>query len=907
MPESPMRNWTREIVDALGAAGQDADADIVEELAQHAAAAYEAARADGLAADAAADHVNGLIGEWVRRAPALRRRRGGRASVEPPSSGRSNVTGVVQDLRYAIRLIRRTPGPAIVSAMTMALGIAAATILFSITWGVLMKPLPWPDAARLVRVEERRQGATRQLEGIFTNGPYLAWAEAPATVEALAAYRPRTATLTGAGDPQRIRVTATTASLFSLLGTAPERGALFTAADETANVAVLSYGLWQRAFGGRADMVGRSVSFDGTAYTVVGIAARDFAFPDAETEAWLPMRVRPTKTASGGSWIQIFSAIGRLKESATAAQAAEEGTARARSAPDGGLAAMAVFGTRTPADIVVRPMLDAMTAAVKAPLLVLLFAVGLLLATATANIAGVQLARATTRRREMAVRAAIGADGGRLARQLITEALVTGLAGGTLGLLLAAAIHRVLPAILPAGFPRLDAIAIDWRVAGFSFAMALAASIAATLAPAVQARRLNLVEAIAEDPTASGGGFGRARVARIRAVIMAGQVAAACVLLVGASLLTRTFFAMLRADRGFEAANVLTAHVATPGNLFTTQRRAQLVTTMLDRLRARDDIVAAGMSTSVPLLPADAVMAFTLPPPPGRDQPVEVQCSYRMISPGYLEAMGIRVLQGRAFDARDTSTSAPVLLVNQAFAKKYLPRDAVGRRIPAALIDGKPDWEIAGIIDDVTMGPDLTGAAQPEILVSYLQFDDGLRGDPIVAVRTRRDPAPIAPMFRQLLPELDPSASLESVMTMEDRISTSLANPRLYAVVLGGFGMFALIIAGVGLFAVLSYGVAQRSKELGIRAALGATPASITRLVVRDGMTISITGAALGMAMAAAAGRWLSAFLYGVRLSDPVTFTVVPAVLLVAAAAACLVPALRAARIDPLRVLKGGD
>jgi putative ABC transport system permease protein len=389
-------------------------------------------------------------------------------------------------------------------------------------------------------------------------------------------------------------------------------------------------------------------------------------------------------------------------------------------------------------------------------------------------------------------------------------------------------------------------------------------------------------------------------------VIMVGQVAAACVLLVGASLLTRTFFAMLRADRGFEAANVLTAHVATPGNLFTTQRRAQLVTTMLERLRARDEIVAAGMSTSVPLLPADAVMAFTLPPPPGRDQPVEVQCSYRMISPGYLEAMGISVLQGRAFDARDTATSAPVLLVNQAFAKKYLPRDAVGRRIPAALIDGKPDWEIAGIVDDVTMGADLTGPAQPEILVSYLQFEE-LRGDPILAVRTRRDPAPIAPMFRQLLRELDPSASLESVMTMEDRISTSLANPRLYAVVLSGFGMFALIIAGVGLFAVLSYGVAQRSKELGIRAALGATPASITRLVVRDGMTISITGAALGMAVAAAAGRWLSTFLYGVRLSDPLTFTVVPAVLILVAAAACLGPALRAGRIDPLRVLKGGD
>lgn len=709
--------------------------------------------------------------------------------------------------------------------------------------------------------------------------------------------------MTGEAEPERVRVTATTASLFPLMRMTPVRGSVFTAADETVPVAVISHGLWQRRFGAREDIIGSAIAFDGVAHTIVAVAARDFLFPDAETDAWIPSRIRPAKTADGGSWIQIFTAIARLKDGATAAQAGQEATARAQGAPDGGMAAMAVFGTRGTAEITAQPVLDALTSDVKSALIVLLAGVGLLLATATANIAGVQLARAATRRKEMAVRAAIGAGSGRLARQMITESVVTGLGGGALGFALAAALHRSLPGLLPAGFPRVQEITLDWRVALFAFAIALVTSLAAGLGPALQARGLNLVESLVEDAPATVVPLD-VRGSRVRGVIMAGQVAVACVLLVGAVLLTRTFVAMLSADRGFEARNVLTAELAMPGGLFTGERRAQFVTQVLERLRARNDIAAAGISTPVPLVPGDAVIAFTLPPPPGQDVPVQVQSSYRMISPGYLEAMGIRLVAGRLLDHRDTPASSPALLVNRAFASKYLSADDVGRRIPAALIDGKDDGEVAGIIEDVRMGSNLTEAAQPEILVSYLQFPEGLRGDAIFAIRTRHDPSVMIATVRQVVRELDNTATLQSVVTMEARVAGSLAHPRLYAVALTGFGIFALIIAAVGLFGALSYAVTQRSKEIGIRAALGARPRTLARLIIADALVVALVGCVIGLGPAAVMSRALAAYLFGVDAGDPGTFALAALVILVASGAACVVPVRRAVRLDPLTALR---
>src|SRR5215210_3944335 len=385
---------------------------------------------------------------------------------------------ILHDLRYSLRLIRRKPGPALVAGLTMALGIAATTVLFSVTWGVLMKPLPWPDADRLIRLQETRQGATRKLPRIMTNGTFISWSEAPATIESLAAYSPRTMTLTESGDPQRITAAAVSASLFSIMRAVPLRGSLFTAGEETTEVVVLSSAFWRRQFGAREDLIGKTIKLDGVAYTVNGILEDDFAFPERETQAWLPFRVQPvSRPGVEGTTIQVFSAVARLKPGASPAQAAEEATARGRSAPDPGLTAIAVFGSRGPVEVTAEPVLAALTADVRDALLVLLGAVCLLLAAATANIAGVQLARSAMRRRELAVRAAIGATGARLARQLLLESLTIGVLGGIVGLAAAMLINRALPSVLPSDFPRVSDIAIDFRVAGFAFAMSLIASV----------------------------------------------------------------------------------------------------------------------------------------------------------------------------------------------------------------------------------------------------------------------------------------------------------------------------------------------------------------------------------------------------------------------------------------------
>ncbi|HVJ27402.1 MAG TPA: ABC transporter permease, partial [Vicinamibacterales bacterium] len=428
-----MPDWGGVIARELQSAGHAVDADVVEELAQHAAAAYEAALADVGAAEAEA-RTNTLIRMWVADGERLKRRARRAAAPAPPPESGSWLTGLGHDVRYAMRLIARTPGPAAVAIVTMAIGVAAATVLFSVAWGVLVKPLPWPDADRLILPEETRQGATRRIPRIITNGTYLAWSEAPATIEALAAYSTRTVTLSGAGDPQRVRIADATASLFAVTRATALRGSLFNAPDEdAANVIVLSHRLWQRSFSGRDDIAGRTIQLNGKPHVITGVMPSGFAFPDPDTEAWVPFKVLPP-VIPGGSRIQTFTAIARLKPGSTPLQAADEATARARSGPDGGMALTAMFGSAGEAQVTAKPLLEALTSDVRDGLFVLLAAVGLLLATATANIAGVQLARAATRRREMAVRSALGAGSARLARQTLVENLLMGLAGGGLGL-----------------------------------------------------------------------------------------------------------------------------------------------------------------------------------------------------------------------------------------------------------------------------------------------------------------------------------------------------------------------------------------------------------------------------------------------------------------------------------------
>ena len=814
---------------------------------------------------------------------------------------------MLQDIRYACRTLTRRPGVVVVAVLTMALGIGATTVLFSIAWGVLFKPLPWPDSDRLVRLSETRQGSTRRLPPLLTNGTYLAWRESPGTIEEIGAWTSDTVNVTTAGaTPQRVKIASVTPSVFPLVRARPTAGTLLTA-DVTRHDVVIAYGLWQQLFGGDASAVGRTLTLDGEARTIIGVMPRTFEFPDRETRAWIPFDVPPVVGENNSHRIAIFRAMARLKPGATAEQASAEGTSRGRAAPDPMLTAMAVFGSRGPVEVSAAPVLDAMTQDVRRPLLVFLVAVVLLLSTATANVAGVQLARAATRRREMAIRSALGAAGSRLARQLLVENLMVGLTGGALGVAGAFWLHRALPSLLPADFPRVSEVALDLRVLTFALAISVVSSIAFGLLPALGARRTNLVESLSEDGLAPVGAFSRTKTARARSLIMAGQVAVASVLLVGASLLIRTFVSLMNVDRGYDVTNVLTAQLPMPDATFTPERRAQILDRLLERAAASPGVVSAALTTVLPLTPMDALMAFTMPPSPVTGQRAQVQTGMRTVSPSYFAALGMRVVEGRPFTDADTVSSLPVVVVNRAFANRYLDGRAVGRELPLGLDEGGGDrrWQVVGVVEDVRMR-NMTDPPQPEMFVSSRQRRGMRTSNPTIVIRTSGDPHRFVAELRHLVAEQDATLVPDSVFTMDERLLQNLARPRLYAIMLGGFAAFALAIAGVGLFGVLSYGVAQRSREIAVRSALGARPAQIVRMVVRQGLAIAIGGIAVGMIAAVVLSESLGTFLYGVTSHDALTFVSVPLVLLAVTAIACFVPARRAARLEPLRVLRAG-
>jgi len=902
--------WTTEIRAVLERQGHAADPDVVLELAQHAAATYEKARAEGADQDEARRQVQAQLDVWCRDAALLRRRPRLPPAVEPPPTEGGRFTGLAQDVRYALRVLGRQPGYTVVAVLTMALGIGATTALFGVANGVLLAPLPWPDADRLVRLSETREGGNNRFPNILTNATYLAWQDEPQTLDALAGYTGvDTVTLAGEGDPLRLNMRDVTPSLFPMIGATPLYGTLFGPQDEHRDVVVLSYGLWQQLFGGDPAAIGRTIQLDGTPREIVAVMPRDFMFPDRETRAWLPFAVRPVLGENPNTRsLSMFNGIGRLRAGVTAEQAAAEGTARGRTAPDLGMVGIAVFGTKGPVTVSAAPLLESMTADVRPAIVVFLVAVGLLLATATANVASLQLARATTRRRDTAIRSALGAGRGRIARQLLVESSLVGLAGGIAGLLLAAALTRALPTLMPAEFPRLDNIAVDLRVVTFALGLSLVTGVVFGLLPTWQTRRLDLVASLAEDGQAPVGGGRRAPVARARALIMAAQVGIACVLLVGAALLGRTFVALVGADRGYDPANVLTAGLPMPDGSFTTERRAQLLTALVERLRGQPGVRFAAVSGVLPLTRLESMMGFAMPARDGSSDTVQVQAMVRMVSPGYFDALGIRILEGRGFADTDTLNAQPVILVNRTFAGRYLGPAPVGQSLPvnASGRENHPDSVVVGVIDDVRQRG-ATDPPQPELYYCNPQREGGY-GPPqaYLVVRTATDPKAFVPTLRALVREQDETLALDSVMTMEDRVWSSLAQPRLYAVLLGGFAIFALAIAGVGLFGVLSYNVAQRTREIGVRTALGATPGAIVRLVVGQGLTMTVIGLAAGLLASVWLTGLLGTFLYGVTAHDAISFAVVPLVLLLVALVACAVPARRAARVDPQRVLRAG-
>ena len=915
MPDHSTGSWSsrREIQQRIEAAfaGNAIDRDVLDELTQHAEATYDDLRTAGLTAEEANARIESMIAGWQTDASSLQRETKRPLTIPPPRSSRSLLSGALADLRYAVRLLGAQRGIAAITILTIALGVGAVTTLFSVAHGVLLRPLSWATGDGLVRVVESRGGRQGRVPGTVMNGSYLAWEDAPQTIEGIGGWTNGAVTLTGTGDATRVTVTNVSPSLLTLLGAQPLRGRLFTASegrDGNWRTAILSQGIWEQRFGAREDIVGQQIELEGGAATVVGIMPRSFRFPAGDTQMWLPMSVATVDGPNGVKRGQIFRALARLKPGVTVQQAAAEATARATAAPDPGLTAMSLFGAREPVQISVMDANEAVTADVRPAIVILLIAAALLFATAVANVANMQLARAAARHRELTIRAALGAGTARLSRQLFIENAVVGVIGAATGVLLSAALHRSLPSLLPAGFPRADEIAIDSRVLAFAALVAVVVSVAAGILPVLQSRRLDITRALS-DGTLASAGAGRGSLALVRLLIVGSQVAVTSVLVIGALLLTRSFLARMSADRGYDATNVLTATIPFPTGLSFEQRQ-QARGRILDRLRARPGITHAAFSTGVPLVSAGGFSSFDFVTPVKGTQ-IQVEAIRRLVTPEYFGALGVRIRAGRALNDADTLGAPTAVVVNRSFVRKYLDEmpieKAIGLSLGSAAVRGtKPEGSatIVGVADDLRQDA-VDAPDQPEMFVNMAQLNETTLGAAsIVIVRTAGDPASYVETLRSVAREEDPRIALDGVMALDERVGQSLSRPRVYAVLLGGFAVFALLIAGAGLFGVLSYSVTQRSRELAVRSALGASRGEVMRVALQQISVALAAGLAVGLAMAVGLSNNLAPFLYGVPATDWLSFGVAPVALLVVAVAACLVPARRVARTDPVQVLR---
>jgi predicted permease len=904
-------DWKSRIRWAFTDAGVQIDDEVLDELADHASAAYDRESSRESTLDATAV-VDALIASWVAEANHLQRRRARQPAVTSPPAGAGLLSGAMQDVRYGIRLLCREPGATAAAVATIALAIAATTTLFSITYGTLLRPLPWSEPDRLVRLEERRGGLPGRLPWTISNATYRAL-EGSSTIEEIGGWVSVPMTLRASGEAERIPAARVTAGMLAVVRARPVAGRLLFSGGDTPsddNAVLVSLGLAERHYGSAEAAVGQLVRFDAQPRTIVGVMPREFAFPDLETQVWVRQAVPPVTSDGGRSTsVAIFSVLARMRSGVTPEQVSAEATSRARSGESLGPAALGLFGSDGEVTIEAQPALDVLVHEVRPAIVILFAAVVLLFGTAVASVAMVQMARATRRRREMTVRAALGAGTARLTRQWLVENALIAAAGGIAGALSAAAAHELLPSLLPADFPRLTSIALDWRVALFATAATALSAVLCGIAPSLQTSRIDLARSLADEGTAPAGGSLRTPAARSRAVIMIGQVAVACVLMVGAGLLGRSLLALVNVDRGYDPHNLLTVRLVAPArtNFAASRPVLDLIQTRLKSIAGVEDVA---VGNALPLVTAGNFSGITLPSPLDGSVEIQVQALHRSVSPAYFSTMRLRLLAGRHLSDTDTEDSRSVLVVNRTFAERYLGADPVGRILEFSMW-GRRNWEVVGVIEDMQQGG-VQGAApseslatpQPEMFSSYRQVTELFVPTVMLVVRTADDPVRFVPMVRSLVREQAPSFVIDSVMTMEDRVRASLAKPRTYAALLVAFAVFALTIAATGLFGVLSFTVAQRTREIGVRTALGAGPRDIVRLVLGQGSLIVVAGLAVGLVTAFFAAESLSKLLYGVSSRDPVTFIAAPAIIVLIAAVACFVPARRAAQIDPLTALR---
>jgi len=800
-------------------------------------------------------------------------------------------TAVLHAATSGLRTVCRRPVPSLVSALVVMLGVTATTTLATVTYSVLYRPLPWPEPHRLVRLWETRGG--RPMTSLtYLSSSLDAWRNGAIAVDAIGAYLDGSlVTVLGPDGAERLSAARVALDLLPMLGAVPVEGRLLDPRDEMA--VVVSASLADRQFGGPG-AVGRTIDLNGRPYMVVGVLPDEFRFPSGDTEVWIPHTWRAYEGGNIGS--DRLQVMARLAPGVSIAQAVAEATDRARRAPPlDPIAEHAYFGAVGPPTIVGLPLLELETQEVRPALLVLVVGVVLLMATALASVAGMQVARTSDRRRELAIRAAIGAGRGRLALQVLAEAFWAAAPGGAGALLAVRWILGAAPRLLPADFPRLDAVAFDSVAAAFMAAGTLAAALLIGLLPALEVGRTPLAPTIKDDGTAPVGLGLRSAAGRGRSLMIAGQMAVAVTLLVAAGLIGKTVLRLVSEDLGYAPERILVARLIGIGDEDTPAVSADTFRRLTERLESLPGVTGVAVATALPFQHDSGRqgLGLRLRRSGGAEAPASI--SENSVTPSYFRLLGMRLVTGRVLTDEDYAGDGASFVVNKTFAERFLGDDPVG-----PFPNG---GRVVGVVEDVRDRGD-AGPVEPQMFTLYRDDQTRLLQPSAVYLQTTGDPEAAAPLARGAVRSVDNRLNLDTISTMDAELAAQVARPRLYAWLVGLCAGFALLIATVGLFGVLSYAVSRRTREIGVRCALGATPSLVARGVMAHGLALATTGAVAGLAAAAVAARYLTSLLYQVTPYDPWVFTGVPVGLLLVAALACYLPARRASRIDPLTALR---
>ena len=803
----------------------------------------------------------------------------------------------LQDIRYGIRGLLKNPVFTVIAVLSLGLGMGANTAIFSLVNAVLLQPLPFHEPDRLAIVWEEASFA-----GFPRNTPapanYADWKTQNQVFEDMAAFASRSYNLTGDGEPQRVNGDAVTANLFPLLGVQPALGRVFFEEDdkpESARTGIISYGLWQSRYGGEREIIGQEIALNGEKHTVIGVTPAGFQFMGEEIDLWVPMAFTAEALANrGGHYLKV---VARMKPGVTRAQAQADIDS-----------IMQRLQAEYPDQVgrigaTVLPLSEELTGEVRRPFIVLLVAVGFVLLIACVNIANLLLSRATNRRKEVAVRTALGATRTRIIRQLLTESVLLAVVGGLVGVLFAWLSFSFLQQLIPAGMVLATTLNLDLEVLGYTMLLSLVTGLIFGLAPALQATKIDLNEALKQ-----GGGRGGTDVSgnRLRGAMVVFEVALALVLLVGAGLLIQTFFHLRGQYSDLRAEQALTIRTALSRSKYDTHpKRVAFYDQVLERVRSLPGVQAAGYSTSIPLIWKGGTSGFVIE---GRqlDDSLSYDANHRQVTADYMKAMGIAVKEGRYFSESDTENSLPVAMINETMARQYWRgEEAVGKRFKVGGPDSTRPWvTVVGVAADVRqMGIDVPVKAEMYLPQRQTDYQTFFAPQDLV-IRTVGEPTDLVAAVRSEIHAVDPDQPLSNIRTMAEVLGEETAQRRLSMVLLMAFSGLALVLASIGIYGVLSYFVAQNTPEIGVRLALGARPADILTMVLKRGMSLALAGVGIGLGASFALVRLMESLLYGVGATDLTTFAIVALLLTGVAAVACLVPARRATKVDPMIALR---